>query len=129
MLNRMLLAAGMSWFYSVTLGLLFAACASGRFSLGTLLLPGVVPVALIISTVLALLVTPIAVWAVRTGTRNLRIYGPILWITLAAYILLTATKTGRHGPCGVLLLAVVGLAILGLIPGSKGARSHVEKPH
>ena len=32
MLNRVLLAAAMSWIYSVTLGLLFAACASGRLS-------------------------------------------------------------------------------------------------
>jgi len=57
MLNRILLAAGMSWRFSGTLGLLFAACASGRFSLRTLLLPGVVPVALIISTVLAVVKT------------------------------------------------------------------------
>ena len=129
MLNRTLLAAGMSWGFSVTLGLLFAACASGRFSLRTLLLPGVVRVALITSTVLAVLVTPIAVWAVKTGTKNLCIYGPIVWIALGTYILLVIPRTGPHGSYGLLLLAVVSLVILRLIPASTGARGHVGKSH
>src|SRR5437588_11877474 len=64
MLNRVLLAAGLSWVYSVTLGLLFAASTSGRLSFSTLRLPGVVPVGLITSTIIALVMTPIAAWRV-----------------------------------------------------------------
>lgn len=121
MWNRVLLAAAISWGYAVTLGLLFAACASGRFSFSTLRLPGVIPVALVISTVVAIIMTPFAVWSVRTGTKNLCIYGPILWIVLAAYILLVIPRSGAYGPYGLLLLGVVGLIALGLIPAPKVA--------
>ena len=119
MLNRVLLAAAMSWGYSVTLGLLFAACASGRFSFSTLLLPGVVPVALVISTVISIAITPIAAWSVRTGPNNLRLYGPILWIALAAYDVVVIPRTGAEGPLGLLFLGVIGLTILGFIPPAK----------
>lgn len=121
MWNRVLLAAAMSWSYAVTLGLLFAACASGRLSFSTLRLPGVIPVVLVVSTVIAIIMTPIAVWSVRTGTKNLCIYGPILWITLAAYILLVVPRTGAYGPYGLLLSGVAGLVVLGLIPDPKVA--------
>jgi hypothetical protein len=121
MLNRVLLAAAMSWIYCVTLGLLFAACASGRFLFSTLRLPGVVPVALIVSTEVSIVITPIAVWAVRTGAKNLCIYAPILWIALATYEVVVMPGTGFYGPYGygLLVLALVGLAILGFIPSAK----------
>jgi len=106
----------MSWTYSVTLGLLFAIAVSGNYLLKTLLLPGVVPVALMGSTAIAIAVTPIAAWSVRTGTRNLWFYGPILWIALATYIVLAIPKAGHYGPYGLLFLAVLGLVVLGLIP-------------
>jgi hypothetical protein len=119
MLNRVLLAAGLSWIYSVTLGLLFAACTSGRFSFSTLKLPGVVPVALISSTIIALVMTPIAAWSLRTGTRNLRLYGPILWIVLAAWLLLVVPWNAAYGESSVLILGLVGLVIMGFIPAHK----------
>ena len=119
MLNRILLGAAISWGYAVTLGLLFAACASGSFSLSTLRLPSVVPVALIWSKVLAIAVTPIAAWSVKTGTRNLCIYGPVFWLVLAAYIVVGIHKTGVYGPYGLLCLSVFGLVILGFIPAAK----------
>lgn len=53
--------------------------------MSTLTLPGVVPVALIVSTVAALFMTPIAAWHLRTGVRNLCIFVPVLWVALAAY--------------------------------------------
>jgi hypothetical protein len=111
-----MIAAVMSWAYSVTLGLLFAIAVSGNYSLRTLLLPGVVPVALIGSTAVAIAMTPVAIWSVRTGARNLRLYGPILWAALAAYIVLAIPKAGHSGPYGLLFLAVLGLAVLGFIP-------------
>src|SRR5437588_10219302 len=96
MLNRVLLAAGLSWVYSVTLGLLFAASTSGRLSFSTLRLPGVVPVALITSTIIALVMTPIAAWSVRTGTRNLCLYGTILWFELDAWHLAGVSWMGAY---------------------------------
>jgi hypothetical protein len=119
MLNRVALGAALSWVYAVTLGLLFAACAAGRLSFSTLRLPGVVPVALISSTIAALLMTPVAVWAVRTGTRNLWLYGPILWIVLAAWLVLVVPWNAAYGEYSVLILGLVGLVILGFIPAHK----------
>ena len=119
MLNRVMLGAALSWIYAVTLGLLFAACASGRLSFGTLQLPGVVPVALITSTIIALLMTPIAAWSVRTGVRNLCIYGPILWIALAAWLVLVVPWNPGYGEHSVLILGLVGVVILGFIPAHK----------
>ncbi len=116
MLKRILLAAAMSWTYSVTLGLLFAACTSGRFSLSTLRLPGVVPVALIGATVASILITPVAVWSVRTGVRNLCMYGPILWAALAIYIVLAIPRAAADGLIGVFCLSIVGLVALGFVP-------------
>lgn len=116
MLHRVILAAALSWFYSVTLGLLFAARASGTFSLSTLRLPGVVPVALLISTVIAVCITPVAVWALRTGTKNLSIYGPVLWVLLAAYEAVVIPRTGPYGTYGLLFLSVACLIVLGFIP-------------
>jgi len=62
----------------------------------TLTLPGVVPVALIVSTVAALFMTPIAAWHLRTGVRNLCIFVPVLWVALAAYIVVVIPRTGDH---------------------------------
>jgi hypothetical protein len=114
--NRILIAAVMSWACSVTLGLLFAIAVSGNYSPRTLLLPGVVPVALTGGTVVAIAITPVAIWSVRTGARNLWFYGPILWIGLAAYIVLAIPRAGHYGPYGLLCLAVLGLVVLGFIP-------------
>jgi hypothetical protein len=118
-LKRILLAATMSWVYSVTLGLLFAACASGHFSFSTLRLPGMVPVALIISTVAAIVMTPLAVWSVRTGVKNLCIYGPILWIILAGWVVAAVWWVPAYGLYSVLILGLVGLVVLGFIPTAK----------
>src|SRR5436853_7066197 len=68
--NRILVAAVMSWAYSVTLGLLFAVVVSEDHSLRTLLLPGVVPVDLTGSSVVSISITPVAGWTVCTVVRN-----------------------------------------------------------
>jgi len=114
--NRLLLGTTMSWVGSATLGLLFAACASGRFSLNTLRLPAVAQVALIGSTIVSIIIAPLAVWSLRAGARNLCIYGPILWIILAAYVVLVIPRTGPFGLHGLFFLAILGLVILGSIP-------------
>jgi hypothetical protein len=110
------MAALMSWPYSATLGLLFAVAASDDHSLRTLLLPAVVPVALIGSTIVAIGITPVAFWSVRTRARNLWFYGPILWIALAAYVVFAIPKAGHYGQYGLLFLAFLGLVALEFIP-------------
>jgi hypothetical protein len=117
--SRLLLSASMSWIFSVSLGLLFAVCVSGRCSFSALRLPGVVPVALLISTSVSVAITPIAFWSSRTGSRNLLIYAPILWMTLAVYEVAVIPRAGRLGPYGLLVLAVTGLIILGFVPARK----------
>jgi hypothetical protein len=121
MWKKLLLAAAISWVFSVALGLLLAArvFVPETRSLSALLLPGVIPVAVIGSTMVALLVVPFALWAMRTGTRNLFKYAPILWIILAAYIVLVMPIAGHNGQYGLLFLAVIGLVILGFIPAAK----------
>lgn len=114
--SRILLAAAMSCGYSVTLGLLFAAGASGRFSLHTLRLPGVLPVALLVSTVASMAITPVAVWSMATGTRNLWLYAPIFWVALASYDVVVSPRCRACGLYGLTFLALVGLAILRFIP-------------
>lgn len=114
--GRILFAAVMSWAYSVTLGLLFAVVLSENHSARDLLLPGVLPVTLLGSTIVAIAITPVAIWSVRTGARNLWFYGPILWAVLAAYIVFAIPRAGHYGQYGLLFLAVLGLLVLGFIP-------------
>ena len=126
--KRVLLAAAMSWSFSVTLGLLFAVCVgssdmrhSGHSSLDVLRLPAVVPVALMTSPAISIPITPVAIWSVRTGVKNLLIYTPILWIALATYIFTVVEiwKNAAYGLYGVAFLGSVGAAILGFIPATK----------
>jgi hypothetical protein len=129
-LKRLLLAASLSWIFSVTLGLLLAAQIAAQESgsahesrswFSYLMLPGVIPVTLVGSTCAALGMTPAAVWSVRTGTKNLWIYGPVLWIVLATYevVVIHSHKGGVYVFDGPLLLGIVGAAILGFIPPAK----------
>jgi hypothetical protein len=113
--KRILLSLALSWVCSVTLGLLFALVV-GDFSPGTLLLPAVAPVTLLGSTIVAIAVSPLAAWSLRTGIRNLWRYVPILWLVLAAYIVLAVPRAGHYGQYGLLVLAALGLVILGIIP-------------
>ncbi len=115
-LNRVILAAALTWSYSVSQGLLYAACTSGRLSFSTLKLPGVIPVALIVSTAAAILLIPLAAWSMRTGTRNLWIYAPILWIVLTTYNVMATSRAPFYGLYGLLFLGIVGLVVLGFIP-------------
>jgi hypothetical protein len=126
--KRALLAAAMSWSFSVTLGLLFAVCAgnrdmrdSGHSSFDVLRLPAVVPVALMTSTAISILITPVAIWSVRTGVKNLLVYAPILWLALATYIfaVLVIWNNAEYGLDGVVFLGAIGAAVLGFIPAAK----------
>ena len=78
-----------------------------------------VPVAFIGATITAIVMTPIAAWSVRTGARNLCLYGPILWIGLAAWLVAVVPRNPAYGEYSVLILGFVGLVFLGFIPARK----------
>ena len=120
---RLLVAAATTWTLSVLLGLWFVVAVAGQFRLGTLLLPGVVPVAVIVSTAVSLLITPLAAWSMRTGRRNLRLFTPALWLVLAAYVALVIPRTGQLGLLGLLPIAVIGVTVVALIPPSDAPRT------
>jgi hypothetical protein len=108
--SRLLLAALVSWLCSVTLGLWFAAWYTGRFRPEMLGVAGTVPIALMISTAGALLITPLAAWSARTGLRNLRGFVPTLWLVLAAGIVLGI------GVLGTFVVALAGVTAVGFVP-------------
>ena len=116
MVNRILLGVGGSWLFSITLGLLYAFCAFGK---GALMYWAVLVTTLAASTAISLLFAPLAVWAAKTGAKNLLTYGPILWLMLAAYIVLAVSHRLTLSQEGLLVLAVVGVLVLGLVPRRK----------
>jgi hypothetical protein len=61
----------------------------------------------------------VTAWAVRTGTRKLWLYSPILWIVLAAWLVLVVPWNAAYGEYSVLILGLVGLVVLGFIPAHK----------
>jgi hypothetical protein len=113
MLKHYFLSLGFSLFCSVSLGLLFASCASGKISFDTLTLPAVVPVVFIISSVLAILISPLTAWAFRH--MHFIPAGILIWLALAFYLWLVAPRDGGLGLCGVIILAILGLVSLGII--------------
>jgi len=68
MLKRVFLGVACSWLFSSTLGLVFITSVFGR---DAFTLPAVLPVEATISSFIALLFAPLAIWAAKTGTRNL----------------------------------------------------------
>lgn len=132
LVRKLLLGLLIAWLVSVALGLLFAASSAGRFSLESLSLPEVVPIALLGSSVVALVVTPVVVWALVRNERNLYRYGPLLFVIMAAYDVLVIPRAGRVAPLGLLALGIAGLIIIALLPsrsqdraGARGRASSV----
>jgi hypothetical protein len=120
-LKRTILAATMSWSFSLTLGILFAISSSGHIFLKILLVPEVILIALTVSSVISICLMPIAFWTVRTGVKNLSIYAPLFWIALAVYEVMVVPKYGNFGLYGLLAFSVIGLFILGFIPTAKAS--------
>lgn len=123
MTHRIMIAALMSCVFSVTLALLFACVTfireTGGLSVRPLFLPGVLPLALVFAAGATAAMTPLAMWAVRTGEKNMWRYGPVFWLLLAAYILFVIPRTGPQGPYGLIALAVVGTIAIGFIPAAQ----------
>lgn len=116
MLNRILLGIGLSWLFSVTLGVLAMLCGFGWEAFR---LPIVIPTAIGASSLVSILFAPLAVWAAKTGPRNLLIYGPILWLILASHIVLGVSHRLALGQGSLFVLGVIGVLVLGLIPRRK----------
>jgi len=113
MLRRILFGVGFSWLMSVTLGIVFAISTFGREALA---LPAVLPMTLSISSLISLLFSPLAVWAARTGPRNLLIYSPALWGILAIHIVVGVNHWLPLTQASLFAIAVVGTVIIGFIP-------------
>jgi hypothetical protein len=120
MLNKISLIAA-TWFGAVFLGLIYA------FG-GPLLhkslepafrLPGVLPVALIVSTGVFLLLSPLIIWAFRVLSKKVIIHGVLFFFFIAAYIFIVVTRdaawSGAAGLVGSVLLAIIGLIYIGLL--------------
>jgi drug/metabolite transporter (DMT)-like permease len=112
MIKRIIQRAGITWAAAATLGLLYGACAIDRASIKTLWETGVVQMSLIFSTSAALLITPLAVWALKPPNSMKKVFG--LWLLLVAYILLVTPWSARWGLYGALLLCAAGLVSIRL---------------
>lgn len=115
MLKQIIVGAAVSWCGVFLLGLFYAAGTSGRFSLDTLRLPGIIPVAILYSTVIAVLLTPLVMWAFKSGGSNLILYGSGLFVLLLTYILIVTPISASYGLVGSVFLGVVGLVTIGFL--------------
>jgi len=113
MLKRILLGVGVSWVMSVTLGIVFARATLGG---DAPTLPAVLPMTVGISSLIALLFSPLAAWAARTGPRNLFTYAPVLWAVLAAHIVVGAKHWLPLTQTSLFALGVVGTVAIGFVP-------------
>ena len=94
-----------------------------KLSISDLWRMGFILIALSVSTYSAVLITPLAFWAMRTGKENLMIYGSVLWLLLAIFIIfgipsILLTVGGNRFFC-MFLLSALGLLAIGLIPPRK----------
>jgi hypothetical protein len=113
MVKQMLIGASIAWCVATFLGLLFASCTSDCFSFDALRLSGVVPIAVLFSTGVALLMTPLVMWALKPGGKILIAHGLALFILLAVYIVVVAPYYPPFGLYGSVLLGIAGLVLVG----------------
>ena len=113
MLRRILLGVGFSWIMSVTLGIVFAMATLGKDAPRR---PAVLAMTVGISSLIALLFSPLAAWAARTGRRNLFIYAPILWAILAVHIIVGVKHWLPLTQTSLFALGVVGTVAIGFVP-------------
>lgn len=83
MKQRVLLGLGFTLLLSVSLSLVAIASTLGSM---WIFFPFVLTLALSIGLVTGLLVAPLAVWAAKTGKKNMYKYGSVFWLVLAALV-------------------------------------------
>jgi hypothetical protein len=115
MVKRVFAAVGLSSCSAVLLGVVFAASTSGRLSLNTLRLPGVLPVMFLVSTSVGVLLSPLVWWASKSGAKSLVPYGVALFCLLLIYVGWVTRVSPVLGLYGAVLLAVGGLILIGFI--------------
>lgn len=115
MLNRLLIAASVAWFSATFLALLFAAGTSGDLSIHALLLPGVIPIAVISSTIIASIMTPLVYWGLALKSRDLIVYGLGLFLLLATYIGTVTPTNPALSLYGSLAMGAAGVVAIGFI--------------
>lgn len=123
LLRRILVAAALSWSFSSTLGVLYATGLFGKFALSSLRLPGVIQLSILFSSVISVVILPFAVWSLRAGLRNMLICTPLLWLSLATYIVVVIPRGANlfvgFYPYGLFALAIGGLILIGFLPAAK----------
>lgn len=121
MIKRIIQSLVICWVFSAALGLLFATTMSGTFRPSVALLPGVVPVALFVSSLVAVVLTPFVALGMRRGLRRVLGGGLALWLCLATYTVFVIPKFGAPAMNMLLPLAVAGVLILAVVLGSGSA--------
>ncbi len=115
MLDKVLISVLFSWIGSITLGLIFAwriFYNEGIKDVEGIMAPGVIQVILIISSIFALLITPLTVWAFKPAKL---IYFIMLWFVLALFILFINPKLGTYALYMPFILGLIGVVAIGII--------------
>jgi hypothetical protein len=106
--KRILISFGISWLASVSLGIIYGARVAGTVSRADLWVMGVIQIATIVSTVIAILLTPLTAWALQSYASIKWIF--CLWLLLIIWIFV-AFAASLYGLIidGALLLSIGGL--------------------
>jgi hypothetical protein len=115
LLTRIRLGLSFTLLFSMSLGLVTAACSIGGCSVANLFIPMVSLIGLAISALIGLLLAPMGIWAAKTGRRNLIMFGIPIWGTFAAFIIFGLRRIDSllKWEFGASLIV---LLILGMIP-------------
>jgi hypothetical protein len=93
MIKHIAKCTAISWVGAATLGLIYGARVAGSVNVEKLWYMGIISISLIGSTIMALLITPLTVWAFRPG-GSMKLVVP-LWIILVAYVLVVTPASGQ----------------------------------
>jgi len=110
MIKYVMKCAAVSWAAAITLGLAFGASVMHSVSLAHLWVTLVIQVSLIISSVVAVLVTPVTAWAFGGRISWVKLVG--LWLVLLVYVSAVAYFNGPAAFAGSVLLALTGLFVI-----------------
>jgi len=107
--KRILVSFGISWLAAVSLGIIYGVRVVGRISIADLWIMGVIPIATIISSVIAVFLTPLIAWILRSYAVIKWI--AVLWLLMVLWVL-AIIGLSQNGPLALdsaVLLTVGGL--------------------
>lgn len=118
-------AFGISWFFSFSLGCVFAGLFEAVREMGiikgasfTLLIMVVPPIGLMVSTVMALVVTPATFWALKKDPKKFLWFSPVLWLGDAVFIFyFQRIRQEGIALLGSVFLSVFCLLLFGFVLG------------